>query len=71
MIIPPDKTATRGVTYVILTQVDADGAAADVTTCPGCRVAVILGQTCRCPMRWTGGAERSTTADAAAASRVG
>jgi len=26
----------------------------DATTCPGCRVAVPLGQFCRCPMRWKG-----------------
>ena len=26
----------------------------DATTCPGCRVAVPLGQFCKCPMRWKG-----------------
>lgn len=26
----------------------------DATTCPGCRVAVRLGQFCSCPVRWRG-----------------
>jgi hypothetical protein len=26
----------------------------DATTCPGCRVAVNIGEFCKCPMRWKG-----------------
>jgi hypothetical protein len=60
VIIEPDSQARPGVRCVILTHADADGVASDVTTCPRCRVAVLLGQACSCPMRWTGGSERPT-----------
>lgn len=58
MITKPDSDSPPGVQVVVHVNLDAEGHAADVTTCPRCRTAVLLGQACACPMRWTGGSER-------------